>query len=99
MFVVAVTLTLAPGTAERFMPLLLENARASEANEPGCHRFDVAVAPDDPHTVFLYELYEDAGAFDAHRTMPHYETFDAAVRPMLAAKEVRTYDLVDKAEG
>lgn len=99
MFVVAVTLTLAPGTAERFMPLVLENARASEADEPGCHRFDVCVSANDPNTVFLYELYEDAAAFDTHRTMPHYERFDAAVRGMLTGKKVRTYDLVDKAEG
>ncbi|WP_369077486.1 putative quinol monooxygenase, partial [Lentilactobacillus hilgardii] len=39
--VVVVDLGIGDGHLERFMPLLLENARRSLAKEAGCLRFDV----------------------------------------------------------
>ena len=44
--------------------------------------------------VFLYELYDDAAAFDAHRGMPHYRRFDAGTAAMIASKDVATWALV-----
>ena len=96
MFVVAVTFTLAPGAADGFMPHMLENARASEADEPGCVRFDVCRSADRPDEVFLYEVYTDAAAFDGHREMPHYAAFQEAIEGMVTGKDVRTFALVGK---
>ena len=76
------------------MPLMLDNARASLRDEPGCHRFDVCHNPDQPGTVFLYEIYDDAAAFDAHLKTAHFRGFDAACAPMIAAKSVATYSKV-----
>ena len=85
---VCVTLRLKAGTEEAFMPLVLENARASVAGEPGCRAFEVCSDPARPREVFLYEIYDDAAAFDAHRDTPHYARFDGAVRDMLEEKTV-----------
>ena len=90
MFAVTVTLEIAKGRMPEFLPAVLENARAS-LDEPACHRFDVWAEPERPDEVYLYELYDDAAGFDAHRATPHYRTFDAAVRDMIVDKTVRTY--------
>ena len=94
MFAVTVRIEVAPDRMAEFMPLMLENARASLAEEPACHRFDVCSDPGTPEVVFLYELYEDEAGFDTHRTMPHYLSFDAAVSPMIRVKDVATWSLV-----
>ncbi|MFO6463933.1 putative quinol monooxygenase [uncultured Jannaschia sp.] len=93
MFAVAVTITVKPGRMPDFLPAMMENARAS-LGEPACNRFDVATDPARPDEVFLYELYDDAAGFDAHRETPHYKTFTATCDPMIAAKDVATWSVL-----
>ena len=90
MYVVIVDFKIKPERLAEFMPLMVENARASRETEPGCQVFDVCVDPKDKTTVFLYELYDDRAAFDAHLATSHFKRFDAAVASMVAAKTVRT---------
>lgn len=94
MFAVIVTFEIKPEMIEAFLPLMYENAAASLRDEPGCHRFDVCTDPARPGDVFLYELYTDLAAFDAHRDTPHFRTFERGGGPMIAAKDVRTYETV-----
>ena len=98
MYVVTVAFEIRPEAAAAFLPLMLENARASLAEEPGCLRFDVCreEAADDapPVRVFLYEIYRDRGAFDAHLASAHFQSFDAATRPMVASKQVASWWLL-----
>lgn len=89
MYVVVVDFKIKPESLAEFMPLMLENARASRETEPGCRQFDVCVDPADKSRIFLYELYDDRAAFDAHLATAHFKRFDAAVAPMVAAKAVR----------
>lgn len=91
MFAVVVHFRLRPGTQSEFRELVRRNARASLSNEPGCHQFDVCVDDDRPDEVFLYELYTDRSAFDAHLTMEHFLKFDQTVAPMIVEKVVSTY--------
>ena len=91
MFAVVVTLQVAPGSMEAFLPAMLQNAAASLADEPDCHRFDVCTDPARPDEVLLYELYTDADAFQTHLTTAHFKAFDAQVAPMQPSKELRTF--------
>ena len=91
MYVVTVVFNVKPEHTEAFAVAMTGNARASLENEQGCHQFDVAFAPYDPATCFLYELYTDKKAFDAHLATPHFKSFDATVAPWLAGKSVQTY--------
>ena len=95
MYVIAVEFTVKAGQGATFMPLMVANARASREREPGCRQFDVCTDPARPDAVFLYEVYDDRAAFDAHMASEHFKTFDAAVRELLAAKAVRSYERVD----
>ena len=94
MFAVVVTLSLKPGTEETFLGLMHSNARASLTTEEGCHQFDVATDPARPDEVFLYELYSDLAAFQAHLKTPHFAKFDTATADLIANKDVRTYSQV-----
>jgi len=91
MFAVTVTFKLKLGGAEAFMPLMLENARLSLTDEPGCLRFDVCTDPAHPDEVFLYEIYYDRASFDKHLETAHFASFEAAVAGLVVAKDIRTY--------
>ena len=93
MYVVIVDFRIKPERVAEFMPLMLENARASRETEPGCRQFDVCVDPADGTAVFLYEVYDDRAAFDVHLASAHFKKFDPAVAPMVASKSVRTLRL------
>jgi (4S)-4-hydroxy-5-phosphonooxypentane-2,3-dione isomerase len=90
MYVVTVEFEIRPDQLHAFLPLMLENARASRQREPGCQQFDVCTDPARPTYVFLYEVYDSRSAFDDHRASAHFTRFDQAVQGMIAAKTVRT---------
>ena len=61
---------------------------AGAVAEPGCFRFDVLQAPDDPTRFVLYEAYRDAAAAAAHgaadsfrRARPSFACFSRKLVP------------------
>lgn len=94
MYAVVVTLLVKQEAMSEFLPLMLENARKSLADEPGCHRFDVCRDEARPTEVFLYELYTDCAAFEAHLESAHFKDFDHRTTPLVLYKEVSTYATV-----
>lgn len=95
MYAIAVAFTIHAHDLAAFMPLMRENARISRESEPGCRRFDVCRDSAQPEHVFLYELYDDRAAFDAHLAAAHFKAFDAAVKSMVASKAVHAYELAN----
>ena len=94
MYAVVVTFRIKAGEMDAFLPLMTENASTSLADETGCHRFDVCTDSTRANEVFLYELYTDRAAFDAHLASAHFRAFDQRVANMVADKSVSTYDRV-----
>jgi (4S)-4-hydroxy-5-phosphonooxypentane-2,3-dione isomerase len=76
----------------RFAELLFDNARTSLSAEAGCRVFDVCTWAQDDTRFFLYEVYDDAAAFEQHLASPHFKAFDAEVRPWVATKAVQALD-------
>jgi len=70
---------------------ILENARASRETEPGCRQFDVCRDPADAGLFFLYELYDDEAAIQAHLRTPHYRHMDEVSARWVESKTVRRY--------
>ena len=50
MLIVVVEFIIDPERLAEFMPLMLNNARTSLAEEPGCHQFDVCASEEAPAT-------------------------------------------------
>ena len=95
-YAVTVVFDIKPGRMDEFMTHILYNARSSVRDEPGCQQFDVCTDPDEANTVFLYELYDDLAAFEAHQTMPHYLATGPKVADLVANKTLRTFERVDR---
>lgn len=87
-YAILVEFDLKPDSRPAFMPLMLDNASRSLADEPGCMVFDVLSRADDGDRVVLYEIYRDRVAFDDHLRSPHFLSFDSGVRDYVAAKRV-----------
>lgn len=94
MYAVTVTFEVAPEHAEAFRETVLIQAENSVEREERCRRFDVCADPERPGVVFLYEIYDDAAAFQDHLASPHFKAFDATVGPWLTGKTVETWEII-----
>ena len=88
MHVVTVQFQVHPSKADAFRAAITEQAATSLTQEPDCLQFDVAIDPDDPASVFLYELYSDAETFQVHLETSHFKRFDETVKPWVISKTV-----------
>lgn len=93
LFAITVDFTLQPGSLAAFRKLIDRNAKDSCADEPGCRRFDVLAPENSTDQVFLYEIYDDRAAFDAHLKTPHYDVFNRESASLVLTKKVAVYDL------
>jgi (4S)-4-hydroxy-5-phosphonooxypentane-2,3-dione isomerase len=93
-FAITVDFTLKPGELPAFRKLIDRNAKDSCALEPGCRRFDVLIPNGEGDRVFLYEIYDDRAAFDAHLKTAHFDTFNRESEPLVLVKTVVQYTLV-----
>ena len=86
MIALIVTIQIQPEHREAFMESMLDDARGSNNDEPGCLRFDVLQDNEDPNKIHLYEVYKDQAALDAHRQAPHYTKWRATVQDWFAGE-------------
>ncbi len=84
-----------PEKVEAFLELALFDARNSR-QEPGCLRFDVLKALDDPPRFAFYEVYKDEAAVQAHRQTSHYARWIKEIDALQAKPRTATkYSTVD----
>ena len=89
MLAVCVDFEVDPASLDAFLLIMQKNASDSLANELGCHQFDITQDPQSPAKIFLYELYDDAVAFEMHKQASHYLEFNDAISGMVDKKSVR----------
>ena len=75
MYVIIAPIQVKPGCKEQFMEAIIEDAKGSVNDEPGCRRFDVIQDAGDENRIWLYEVYDDEAAFQAHTQAPHFIKF------------------------
>ena len=64
---------------------LLKSTRPAE---PGCSEFDITVSRKDPNRLFIFEVYDNAAAFDVHLKSDHYKKYAATAKDIVAKREV-----------
>ena len=96
-FVVLVRFAIEAGRRAEFEALVKTNAAASVRDEPGCRRFDVLIPRDGADEIVLYEIYDDADAFEAHKQMPHYLSFKEATAALVRSVTLDELDLNENA--
>ena len=82
MYILMVRLKVKEDRIDDFIAASIGDARGSVLNEPGCRRFDIIQAADDPTSFAFCEVYNDEDAFAAHTSYPHFKEWDAAVKGM-----------------
>lgn len=75
-----------------FSQRMREQAKDSLELEPACRRFDIGADGADPRKIFLYEIYDDVAAFDAHLTSAHFRSFNAQTQDWIESKVVERWD-------
>jgi quinol monooxygenase YgiN len=83
----AVDIDVAPGQIDAYLAALKANG-AEAVKEPGCREFNIHVRADNPNHVFIYEVYDNAAALEAHRQTPHFKKYAATTGSMVAKREV-----------
>ena len=92
MFAVCVNFEIEPGHFQAFLSLTRAQAKRTLESEVGCRQFDVWIDSARSDCVFLYELYDDARAFQTHLQAEYFRQFDIDSRPMIKDKQVVTWD-------
>jgi (4S)-4-hydroxy-5-phosphonooxypentane-2,3-dione isomerase len=92
-YVNAVDLDIKPGDMAKFIEAVKENGAAA-VKEPGCREFNITVLAKDPNHVFLYEVYDNEAALNAHRATDHFKRFAATTADMVAKRDVRAMSVV-----
>ena len=93
-YVLQVDIRIKPENIDAFMAKLRVNAAAAR-KEAGCKVFDVVVDPNDRAHVMLYEIYDDAKAFEAHQQTAAFKAYVADAVPLLASRERHVWTRVD----
>ena len=78
-----------PEFVRDFEAAIDENARLSRETEPGCRQFDVCRDPAEPAVFYLYELYDDEAAIQAHLKSAHFLQMDQRTSGWVHSKVVR----------
>ncbi len=92
-YINAVDLVIVPSELPKFLEAIKENG-ANAVKEPGCREFNITVLASNPNHVFLYEVYDNEAALEAHRQTPHFKKYQAATAGMVADRSVRAMSVV-----
>ncbi|MDN5517484.1 MAG: antibiotic biosynthesis monooxygenase [Pseudomonas sp.] len=94
MYVLLLRTQLKPGSFEAFMDAMQVNAAASVRDEPGCLTFDVMRDRSDVDLVWLYEVYVDEAAFEAHTQTAHFLASRPLVEPLIERQDAIEADML-----
>jgi quinol monooxygenase YgiN len=92
-YINAVDIDVVPGQIDAYLAALKENAAAA-VHEPGCREFDITVSQKDPNHVFIFEVYDNAAALEAHRATDHFKKYAATTKDMVAKRDARAFTSV-----
>jgi quinol monooxygenase YgiN len=70
---------------EQFLKEMRADAVGSEKKESGCLMFNIVNDASDPNILYLFEVYKDANAVEAHKKMPHFVKWLEKTKNWLAA--------------
>ena len=87
-YINAVDLVVVPSEMPKFLEAIKENG-ANAVKEPGCREFNITVLASNPNHVFLYEVYDNEAALNAHRATDHFKKYQATTANMVADRNVR----------
>ena len=80
MYTIMASMQIKEGHREEFIKALLDDVHGCLNDEPGCLRFDVIQDGAEPNKIWVYEVYKDEAAFEAHLQAPHLLKYQGIVK-------------------
>jgi (4S)-4-hydroxy-5-phosphonooxypentane-2,3-dione isomerase len=90
LYISAVDLQIAPASVSRFVAALQSDG-AAMVKEPQAREFDSAVSQKDPGHVFVFEVYDNAAAYDAHQKTAAYGKFITTTMMLIKTYDIRPF--------
>ncbi|PKN42117.1 MAG: antibiotic biosynthesis monooxygenase [Deltaproteobacteria bacterium HGW-Deltaproteobacteria-18] len=84
MFAVIVKVHIKPQHKTMFIEEMLADGRGSVKNESDCLLFNIIQDHEDENLLHLYEVYQSADAFEAHKATPHFVRWVETTKDWLA---------------
>ena len=84
MFAVIVKVHIKPEHKDEFLKEMVADGEGSIEKEPACLLFNIVEDSEDPNMLHLYEVYNDAEAFEAHKETPHFQKWVETTADWLA---------------
>jgi|SRR5581483_291568 quinol monooxygenase YgiN len=75
--VIVGTVEIAAGRRDQLLPLLMAHKARCLKNEPGTLQFEIMVPHEDDTKLHLFEVYQNAAAFETHHNGPSVAQFRA----------------------
>ena len=94
-FALIATIEVKPGQRDHVLSSLMAHRARCLKDEPGTLQFEALVSREDDTRVLLYEVYEDAAAFDAHRNGPSIAQWRKESDGMMVKVDITMCDLVE----
>ena len=92
-FVNIVDLDISPALMTKFLAALRDDG-AGTIKEPGAQEFDATVGQKDRSHVFIFEVYNDSTAWDAHQKTATYGKFIGLTMAMIKTYNIRPFSSV-----
>jgi autoinducer 2-degrading protein len=90
LYISAVDLQIAPASVSKFVAALQSDG-AAMVKEPQAREFDSAVSQKDPGHVFVFEVYDNAAAYDAHQKTAAYGKFITTTMMLIKNYDIRPF--------
>lgn len=90
MLVLMVNVQVKPGRRDEFIEVIKEDQLSTSTKEDGNFQFNVIQDNEDSDRFFLYEVYRDEAALEAHRAAPHFLKYREATADIYVEDPVRS---------
>jgi quinol monooxygenase YgiN len=94
MVVIAVNFEVKPDKVAEFKEVITGHSKRTLEREPGCRQFDVSQDPKNAQRFFLYEVYNDEAAFEAHRNSPHMAETGKKIPDLILSRKLEIFSMV-----
>jgi enoyl-CoA hydratase/carnithine racemase/quinol monooxygenase YgiN len=87
-----IDITLAPGTRDAVLNLIVRNGHESLAYDPGCLAFEVMQHEADANRIVIHEVWQNQAALEAHWNTERFKAYRTARAALGAADFVKRVD-------
>ncbi len=92
MLVLTAHFNIKPEHVADFREVISRQGNNAMEKEEGCFQFDISQHPEDEIQFFLYEVYRDQAAIDAHQKTPHFADYRKSAEPWVISRDVTIWN-------